>query len=222
MNETTSEVAWQGIECNEIWGFIGKKERRVSDEDKLANQSYGDCYTFVGLAPDLKAVITFALGKRDYQTTASFINDLSNRVVSEPQINTDGFSPYIPAIQNHFGPGVHYAQVVKNYDAEPAGRGLYSASKMTSQQITRISGNPKKSKIGTGYVERNNWMLRMNLRRLTRLSNGFSRKFSNLKAALSLWFWYYNFCRIHLSTKTTPAMAAGVSTHLWNLEELIA
>ena len=221
MNESMRDIKCEAIECDEIWGFIGKKQRQISEEEKLTSPAFGDAYTYVALDPDSKAVIAFALGKRDPKTTWEFIKDLSERVTGEPQISTDGFLPYIPAIQQHFGPGAHYAQVVKSYDPEPAGRGRYSPPKVTSQQITRISGNPKKSKIGTSYVERNNWTMRTNLRRLTRLSNGFSRKFANLKAALALWFWYYNFCRIHTSTKTTPAMAAGVTTRLWNLDELL-
>jgi IS1 family transposase len=222
MNESIRDIACQAVECDEIWGFIGKKQRQVSEKEKLPSPPFGGAYSYVALDPDSKAVITFALGKRDQKTTGEFIKDLSERVTCEPQISTDGFLPYIPLIQQHFGPGAHYAQVVKHYDPEPAGRRPYSPPKVNSQHVTLISGNPKKNSIGTAYVERNNWTMRTNLRRLTRLSNGFSRKFANMKAALSLWFWYYNFCRIHTTTRTTPAMAAGVTTRLWNLEELIA
>ncbi len=220
-NKSMRDIACQAVECDEIWSFISKKQGHLSKEEQLTNPSFGDAYTYVALDPDSKAVIAFTLGKRDHATTWEFIKDLSERVTGEPQISTDGFRPYIEPIQQYFGPGAHYATVVKTYNPEPAGRGRYSPPKVTSQHITRISGNPKKSKIGTSFVERNNWTMRTNLRRLTRLSNGFSRKFANLKAALSLWFWYYNFCRIHGTTKTTPAMAAGVTTRLWNLEELL-
>ena len=221
MKESMHGIACQAIECDEIWGFIGKKQGHVSDKDMLTNPAFGDAYTYVALDPDSKAVISFTLGKRDHETTWEFIKDLSERVTGDPQISTDGFRPYVQPLQTYFGPGANYAQVVKVYNPEPAGRGRYSPPKVTSQHITRISGHPKKSKIGTSFVERNNWTMRTNLRRLTRLSNGFSRKFANLKAALSLWFWYYNFCRIHGTIKTTPAMAAGVTTRLWNLEELL-
>ena len=188
MNKSMRDIACQAIECDEIWSFISKKQGHLSKEEQLTNPSFGDAYTYVALDPDSKAVIAFTLGKRDHATTWEFIKDLSERVTGEPQISTDGFRPYIEPILQYFGPGAHYATVVKTYNPEPAGRGRYSPPKVTSQHITRISGNPKKSKIGTSFVKRNNWTMRTNLRRLTRLSNGFSRKFANLKAALSLWF----------------------------------
>ena len=222
LNDRMRDISCEAVECDEIWGFIGKKERLVTKEERLQNITVGDCYTFIALDPDSKAVITYALGRRDLRTTWRFIRDLRGRVVGSPQISTDGFASYIEPIRSTFGPGTHYAQVVKHY-AHPSGwSGRYSPPKISGQEIIPISGKPSRSKISTSYVERNNLTLRMNLRRLTRLTNAFSRKYENLKAALSLWFAYYNFCRIHGSLRVTPAMEAGVTTRIWTIEDLMS
>jgi len=220
--ETMRGIQCQAIECDEIWGFIGKKQRLTTPDDRVSNPKLGGAYTFVALDPDSKAVISFTLGKRDNQTTWKFIRDLRERVVGNPQISTDGFHPYIEVVNSAFGRNAHFAQVIKRFAFQNPGPGRYSPPKVVGVAIHTISGNPHRSKICTSYVERNNLNLRMNVRRLTRLTNAFSRKWENLKAALSLWFWYYNFVRIHTSTRVTPAMAAGVTNRVWELEEIIA
>ncbi len=172
--------------------------------------------------PDTKAVITFQVGKRDAIQTNRFIADLSRRVTNSFQLSTDGWGPYIGAVNQFFGDRVDYAQIVKVYAAERPGLGRYAPPRVTGVQIQEVLGLPARSKISTSYVERNNLTLRMQLRRFTRLTNAFSRRFENLKTALSLWFWYYNFCRIHGSLRITPAMAAGVTERVWGLEALAA
>ena len=221
LNERMRAISCEAIECDEMWGYIGKKQKLVTDEDRIQGRAVGDCYTFVALEPNSKAVISYRLGKRDYMTTWRFIHDLKSRVVGTPQISTDGFASYVEPIRAIFGPGAHYAQVVKHYAQMSGWSGRYSPPKITGQQIIPISGKPERNKISTSYVERNNLTLRMNLRRLTRLTNAFSRKYENLKAALSLWFAYYNFCRIHGAIRVTPAMELGITTKVWDLQELI-
>ena len=221
LDERLRNVECEAVECDELWSFIWKKEAMLTDEDKEQNPEYGDAYTFVAFEPDSKAVIGFHVGKRTADNTHRFIWDLSRRLLGKPQISTDGFTPYITAIEHAFGADAHYAMIVKTFSAENPGGSRYRPPKISGVQITKISGNPKR-RACTSYVERNNWTIRTHLRRFTRLSNGFSRKLNNMKVALALWFWYYNFCRIHGSTRITPAMALGVTDRVWDLAEIVA
>lgn len=207
------------VECDELWTYIYKKQDRVTDRDRHDNPEYGDAYAFIAFDPDSKAVIAHAVGKRDGETTELFIDDLRTRLESRVQLSTDGWAPYRDTIESAFGAGVDYSQIIKSYASEEAGPGRYSPPKVSSVTITRIEGNSKR--VCTSYVERNNWTIRTALRRFTRLSNGFSRKLDNLRAAVALWLWYYNFCRIHGTTRVTPAMALGVTDRLWDLGELV-
>lgn len=211
----------EAIEADEVWTFVGKKERKLTPEEKLNGSGLGDQYVFVGLDPETKLVPTFIVGKRDAKTTRQFVQDLRRRINNHPQITTDGFLPYLDAIERAFGSEVDYATLVKTYAAQDPGPGRYSPPKVSGVEITRISGKPQEKRICTSYVERNNLTMRLALKRLNRLTLAFSKKLENLKAALFLHFAYYNFCRIHSSLRITPAMAAGVSDHLWTLEELV-
>ncbi|MCH8883006.1 MAG: hypothetical protein IIA41_05840 [SAR324 cluster bacterium] len=208
------------VECDEIWTFIQKKQRQLTDQDRVENPDYGDGYAFIAFDPDSKAVIGHAVGKRDWETTELFIDDLRTRLESRVQLSTDGWMPYRDTIESAFGSNVDYSQIVKTYASEHPGPGRYSPPKVSGVQITRIEGHSRR--VCTSYVERNNWTIRTHLRRFTRLSNGFSRKLENLKAALALWLWFYNFCRIHGSTRITPAMALGITDRAWELAEIVA
>jgi len=137
-------------------------------------------------------------------------------------LSTDAFSTYVEAVERAFGAEIDYAQVVKTYGPEDAGRGRYSPPAVIAVEKIEVQGRPERSRICTSYVERNNLTIRMCLRRFTRLTNGFSKKLANLKAMLALFFAYYNFCRVHGSLRVTPAMAAGITDHVWGLEELVA
>lgn len=137
-------------------------------------------------------------------------------------MSTDAFRPYVEAVESAFGADVDYAQIVKVYEAENPGPGRYSPPKVTGVEITEIAGRPERSRVCTSYVERHNLTVRMQLRRFTRLTNGFSKKLANLKAMLALYFAWYDFCRIHGSLRITPAMAAGVTDRVWDLIELLA
>ena len=210
------------IQVDEIWTFVRKKERRLTDEEKL-NAEIGDQYVFVALDAESKLIPSYMVGKRDGQTALRFMLDLQNRLTGNGriQLTSDGFRAYLDAVEQAFGSEIDYAQLVKLYSAENPGPGRYSPPRVSEVISTVINGNPNPSLISTSYVERQNLTMRMAIRRFTRLSNGFSKKLANLKAAVALHFAYYNFVRIHRTLRVTPAMEAGVTNRLWELADLI-
>ena len=220
LDEKMRGLSCREIEADEVWCFIKKKQRRLTDQERLIGE-LGDCYTFIALDPHTKLIPVFKVGKRDAATTHAFIRELRTRIVGRLQLSTDAFSTYVDAVERAFGSEVDYAQIVKNYAPEEAGRGRYSPPAVVGIEKIPIQGNPQSSRITTSYVERNNLTVRMQLRRFTRLTNGFSKKLANLKAMLALFLAYYNFCRIHGSLRVTPAMAAGVTDRVWAIEDLI-
>lgn len=170
-----------------------------------------------------KLIPTFLVGKRDGQTALAFMEELRRRLAENGriQLTTDGLNAYIGAVEEAFGADVDYAQLVKMYGAESAGDGRYAPPRVTETVSTVINGNPDPERICTSYVERQNLSMRMMMRRFTRLTNAFSKKLANLKAALALHFAFYNFCRIHRTLRVTPAMQAGVTDRVWDLAELL-
>lgn len=220
-DDLVTHIAADSIQCDEVWAYVYKKQRRCTEVEK-ASGVFGDQYTFVALDADTKLVITHLVGKRDGVTTRDFIRDLVGRLDGRTQISTDGFESYVTAIEEEFGAGVDYAQIIKEYTAEHAGRGRYSPPKVSSISKHVVTGDPVEGDINTSYVERQNLTMRMSMRRLTRLTNAFSKKLENLKAAIALHFAYYNFCRPHRGLKgITPAMAAGLTDRIWDVEELL-
>jgi len=208
------------IQADEIWTFVKKKEKRLNNAEKIQGE-YGDQYVFVALDADTKLVPNFTVGKRNAYTTFKFILDLQNRLKGNGriQLTTDGFKSYIEAIEEAFGPDIDFAQLIKIFASEHDS-GKYSPPKVTEVISKIISGNPNPKFISTSYVERQNLTMRMQIRRFTRLTNGFSKKIENLKAALALHFAYYNFMRIHQTLRVTPAMEANITDHVWEWEGL--
>lgn len=206
------------IQVDEIWGFVRCKQKNVKGDDRKV----GDQYTFVAIDRKSKLVISHVIGKRDAYHAQKLMDDLTGRLADRAQITTDGFKPYIDAVEWAFGADVDYAQLIKTYAGDEAGRERYSPSECTGAVPVVISGNPDPAMICTSHVERNNLTMRTFLRRLTRLSLGFSKKLENLKHAIALHFAFYNFCRIHKSLRVTPAMEAGIADHVWTLGELLA
>ena len=207
------------VELDEIWAFVAKKQKRLTDDDP---PEFGDCYTFLGLDANRKAIISYAVGKRDSLTTADFITDLRSRVLGKPQITTDGFGCYPDAIRLAFGEDADYAQIIKQYgglDATDERR--YSPPKCTRSDKRPISGAPDPDRISTSYIERQNLTCRMHMRRFTRLTNAFSKRMRNHAAAVALYVAWYNFVRVHETTRITPAMALDVTDHVWSVAELI-
>ena len=210
------------IEADEQWSFIGCKQKRVSDAEKRTGER-GDCYVFVALDATSKAVLSYVIGKRTAENTVALAKDLRARVMNRPQITADGFTPYPDAIEAAFGADVDFATVEKTYTATPGNQAAirYSPGKIRGVEKTIVSGDPDPAAISTSYIERFNLTTRMSSRRFTRLTNAFSKKLDNHRAAIALQFAHYNFCRWHESIRCTPAMAVGVATHPWTIVELI-
>jgi IS1 family transposase len=208
------------LQVDEIWRYVQKKQRHLSADDDP--RRVGDMWTFVAIDAETKLVPSHLVGKRDRASAHAFIGDLSDRMANRVQLSSDGLPAYIDAIAEGFGRNVDYGQIVKSYEAEPVGPGRYSPSHVTGSERTRIFGLPEQEHISTSFIERQNLTMRMSMRRFTRLTNAFSRKVENLRAAVALHFAWYNFVRIHRTLRCTPAMAAGLSSHIWELDELIA
>jgi IS1 family transposase len=219
MDERMRNVQSQRVQVDELWTYVQKKQRYITREDDT--RRVGDQWIFVALDPDTKLVPAYRVGKRRRPDAVAFMADLSERLANRVQLSSDALNSYVDAVERAFGADVDYGQAVKFYEAEPIGPGRYSPPKVVDQQKTVIVGNPDPAHISTSLVERNNLTMRMSMRRLTRLTNGFSKKIENLRAATSLHFAHYNFVRLHKTIRTTPAMAAGIENRLWSLEELV-
>jgi IS1 family transposase len=220
MDRSMRDLSCRYLEVDEIWTFVQKKQLRLKAHEKR-NKRIGDQYAFVALDAESKLIPCFRVGKRDGTTAARFLRDLEGRLSGRIQLTTDGFSAYIDAAWSAWGADVDFAQLVKMYEAQNPGPGRYSPPRVSEVVSTRITGSPDPERVCTSYVERQNLTIRMACRRFTRLTNAFSKKLENLKAALALHFAYYNFVRIHRSLRVTPAMAAGVTSHVWTLGDLL-
>jgi transposase-like protein/IS1 family transposase len=220
MGRYVRNIDVRDVECDEVWSFLGKKEKRVRVDD---DQNLGDCYTFVAIERNTKLVLNIAMGKRDQLTTNNFIEGLRDAIApgTSFQITTDGFAPYKTSISDTFGDYVDYAMLIKVYKTNPEAERKYSPAEVSSTEVVPVCGNPDPKRICTSIIERSNLSLRMGQRRWTRLTNAFGRKWENQWAAVTLWYTYYNFCRIHQSLRVTPAMEAGITDHQWRIEELL-
>ena len=223
MEGHTKDFHCKRLQIDEIWTFIKKKERRLTLQDRFKNPSYGDQYVFVALDADTRFIPIFMVGKRNRETTTEFMSRLYRKVKNNGriQLTTDGFGAYPGAVDEAFGTEVDFAQLVKIFASDHIGPGRYAPPRITGAISTIVNGNPDGKHVSTSYVERQNLTMRMQLRRFTRLTNAFSKKLENLKAALSLHFWNYNFSRIHRTLRVTPAMEAGITDHVWGWGELL-
>jgi IS1 family transposase len=220
LDETMRDLTCERLEIDELWAFVQKKQRNVKKDEDASR--VGDTWTYVAIDATTKLVPCFLTGKRNAQTTNTFIADLAARLRYRVQISTDGLRMYVDAIGGAFADrGVDYAQIVKEYEAEAAGPGRYSPPKVTSTAKTPIFGAPVAELVSTSYVERQNLTMRMQIRRFTRLTNGHSKKLENHGAAIALHFAHYNFARIHSTLRVTPAMAAGLSSTVWSMDDLL-
>jgi IS1 family transposase len=219
MNDRMRDLPCERLEIDELWAFVGKKQRHVTDEDDASR--VGDTWTYVAIDAITKLVPCFLTGKRNVETTNAFIADLALRLRYRVQISTDGLRMYANAIGQSFGSQVDYATIVKEYESEPAGAGRYSPPKVTATAKTPIFGSPVEELVSTSFVERQNLTMRMQIRRFTRLTNAHSKKLENHGAAIALHFAHYNFARIHSSLRVTPAMAARISSTAWSMDELL-
>jgi IS1 family transposase len=210
------------IEVDEIWGFIGKKRKNATASDRA--HGLGDVWTFIALDSDTKLVPSYLVGQRDSYHAKEFMGDLRQRLSDRIQLSSDGLDAYTDAVERGFGADVDYGQVVKTYglvnlNKDAASR--YSPAEVVAIEKTVIAGAPEICRITTSHVEKQNHTIRMHCRRLTRLTNAFSKKLENFKAAMAMHFAYYNFCKIHGAIRCTPAMEAGVEKSQWSVAELV-
>ena len=223
MGRLIVNVPVKDVQCDEIWGYVFKKEGHKTTEESETDNTIGDAYTFVAIERNTKLVLNFALGRRDQATTNAFIEGLRDATAPQRfQITTDGFTPYASAIEWTLHDRVDYAMLIKQYADSRIEEKRYSPAECTGCKRKKMIGNPDSDKISTSHVERQNLTMRMQIRRLTRLTNAFSKKWENLWAALALHFGYYNFCRIHSTIRVTPAMEAAITDHVWDLAELLS
>jgi len=213
------------IQCDEIWAFVGAKQKNVTEKHVREIGPAGDCWTWVAIDADTKLVCSWMVGSRNWQTARDFMLDLQGRLTSRVQLTTDGLRWYLHAVQNAFQDDIDYAVLMKLYGGtvtEKAAEVRYSPAKCLGCEKKPKIGNPDPDHISTSYVERQNLTMRMSMRRFTRLTNAFSKKLESHIASLAIHYMHYNFVRIHQTLRVTPAMAAGVSNRLWSIEDLVA
>ncbi len=218
-DKTVRNLTCKKVQCDEIWSFCNCKQDNVP-EDKKGQLGYGDVWTWTAIDPESKLTISWVVGLRDIQWATLFMKDVASRLANRVQLSTDGNKPYLSAVDEAFGNDIDYAMLVKLYGKD-GGEGRYSPAKCIGARKESITGKPNKDDVSTSFVERQNLTMRMSMRRFTRLTNGFSKKIDNLKHSVALHFMHYNFCRIHQTTRITPAMAAGVTRKLWNIEDIV-
>lgn len=212
MADKIRNVEVRDVELDELWSFIGCKQKRVRPDD---DPNRGDYYTFVAIERHSKLVLNIAMGKRDQATTDVFVEGLRQATSGTPfQITTDGFAPYRSAITTTLSDRCDYAMLIKVYGAPTDGEARYSPAEVKSTEVVPVMGRPDPERICTSIVERSNLSTRMSTRRFTRLTNAFSKKWENHWAAVAVWFAFYNFCRVHKSLRVTPAMEAGIANHV--------
>lgn len=223
LDERMRDLHCDVLELDEVWSFVGCKEAHRDESDP---PEYGDAYTWVALDARTKIVPCFCVEKRTAAAANAFAADLRARVLGKPQITTDGFKPYVEAIEAAFGSRVNYAQILKTYQTDEAGGASrddvrYSRGRVVRSVKRTITGTPDEDNISTSYVERSNLTLRMGQRRFTRLTNAFSKKAENLSAAVALHVGFVNFVRVHQTLRVTPAMAADLTDHVWSMADLL-
>lgn len=220
-NKAMRNLSCKRIQCDEIWQFCYAKAKNVPAE-KQGQFGFGDVWTWVALCADTKIVPTWMVGGRDAATAYAFMQDLALRLANRVQLTTDGHRAYLSAVESVFGSEIDYAMLIKMYgnDSEKGSEIRYSPAECIGAEMKAISGQPKIEHISTSFVERQNLTMRMGMRRFTRLTNGFSKKVENLEHSVSLHYMHYNFSRIHKTLRVTPAMEAGISDHVWSIEEI--
>ena len=223
LSETVKSVAVQDVQADEVWGYIRCKQA-TKDRKGIADPEAGDAYCWIGLERHTKLVLCWHLGRRNSYDAHDFMAKLSAAAgAGRFQLTTDGLNAYPDAVEYNLGARVDYAQLVKEFGQQGGEeQRRYAPPRLIGAEKIAVSGNPDEKRICTSHIERANWTLRGHLRRMTRLSNGFSRKRANLRAAFALFFVYYNFCKMHKTIRMTPAMAAGIARKPWSMADLLA
>lgn len=220
-DETLRNLPCKRIQADEIWSFIGAKKKTIQKDPSIKerNADAGDVWTWTALDADTKLCVSWLVGSRDAASASQFMRDIESRMASRIQLTTDQLSIYLRAVDTAFKGEVDYAMLQKIYAGGQDGR--YSPAECIGCKKVEVNGSPDPDHISTSYVERHNLSMRMSMRRFTRLTNGFSRKVENHAAAVALYFMWYNFGRVHQTLRVTPAMEAGVSDHVWSVEEIV-
>lgn len=216
---TVRSVQARRVQCDELWSFCYAKAKNVPEE-KLGTGA-GDVWTWTAIDADSRLIISYLCGGRDSKWAYMFMEDLASRVSSRIQITTDGHRAYAQAVEGAFGMDVDYAMLIKLYGESSNPDTRYSPAECIGIRTAVLSGNPNPRHISTSYAERMNLNVRMGIRRFTRLTNAFSKKFENHCHAVAIYYAYYNFCRVHQSLRVTPAMEAGLADHVWPVTELV-
>jgi IS1 family transposase len=216
---TLRNLSCKRVQCDEIWSFVGGKDKNLSNEKKAAG--LGSVWTWTAIDADTKLIASWLIGSRDAGSAYEFMQDVASRMRNRVQLTTDGHKPYLAAVEDAFGADIDYALLVKIYGVEAGSETRYSPAVCLGCKVETVRGDPDPKHISTSYVERQNLTMRMSMRRFTRLTNAFSKKVENHAAAVALYFMYYNFGRIHQTLRVTPAMEAGVANHVWSVEEIV-
>jgi len=213
-------VSARRVQCDEIWSFCYGKDKNVTPEQKA--QGAGSVWTWTAIDADTKLILSYVCGGRDARFALEFMKDLAARVTTRIQITTDGNRAYAEAVEGVFGIDVDYAQLIKVYGSPANPDTRYSPGEVIGTETIRVTGTPDPRHISTSFVERQNLTMRMNMRRFTRLTNGFSKKIENHEAMLAVYFMHYNFCRVHQTLRVTPAMEAGLTNRIWEISDMIS
>jgi IS1 family transposase len=220
-DNTLRNLRTERVQIDEVWAFVYAKQKQVTPE--MTEERYaGDAWTWAAIDADTKLVPCWTIGRRDADSAIAFVSDLASRLANRVQLTSDGLRTYLTAVAAAFGEAVDYAMLVKVYGNDPEAEKRYSPAICTACKKEAVIGDPDPRHISTSYIERQNLTMRMGIRRFTRLTNAFSKKIENHAAAVSLHMMYYNFARVHMTIKTTPAVASGVADHAWSIEEIIA
>jgi len=220
-NRVIRNVPAKRVQVDEIWSYCYCKQKNLTQkiaEERIA----GDVWTFTAIDAQTKLVISWAVGQRDAGFASEFLQDVAGRLSNRIQLTTDGHKMYLTAVPDAFGESVDFAQLVKVFGSDPEGQKRYSPAQCLGTQRVEVIGEPEPEHISTSYVERQNLNMRMNMRRFTRLTNAFSKKLENHIAMIALFHMHYNFARVHQTLRVTPAMEAGLSSHVWSIQEIIA
>jgi IS1 family transposase len=220
-NDHVLNLRVRRVQCDEIWAFVYAKQKNVTME-QMVEKGYGDVWTWTAIDADTKLIISYMLGDRGAPTAQLFIRDLAKRISNRFQLTTDGHRVYADAVEDAFGADIDYAMLVKLYGAShDNSESRYSPATCIGCRTGVLAGDPDPDHISTSFVERSNLSMRMGMRRFTRLTNAFSKKLENHGHAVALYFMHYNFCRVHKTLRVTPAMEAGLTDHVWTLDEIV-
>jgi IS1 family transposase len=223
-DEHVRGVKAQRVQCDEIWSFVAVKQKNRAGSTHATDPTVGDCWTWTAIDADHKLLISYLVGGRDAEYAMMLMDDLRGRLANRVQLTTDGHGPYLQAVEEAFGSDIDYSVLIKLYGAPPVAAEAarrYSPTECVGTRKDKITGNPDPKHVSTSYVERANLTMRMAMRRFTRLTNAFSKKLENHAHMVALYALWYNFVRVHKTLRTSPAMAAGIESRLWSMEDVV-